>query len=225
MLTYTHIGVRIPKALNHESEGGTMPEKKVAVTYLCEICLDEHDSEKDALVCEARGIAIPEFKRREVAELVNWPVGMNATTLSGYKVAVPSGTKVVVYDQEADGTINPHLLPAYYEVWLRTPNGQYKRELTVVSRENLKKITIKDGSTCPLCLSKAEATKIGCDPFLALGSGLPLLKNLPAHKCTDCNTEFFTTDQSARAQTLMSKKAKWPLANTKRLILEHQFQF
>lgn len=201
-----------------------MPIKKVTVTYLCKICLiREYESREGALSCEERGVAIPEFKRYEVVELFGL-LAAQATVSSGYKVKVRDGTRGVVCDEGGDKH-DPHRLPFYYEVWIQTIGGPYKKELALISRESLGKVTVKDGTICPLCSSSAKISKDVCSPFLTMGNGLPLLTNMPLQKCSHCNIEFFTTEQSERVELLVKKKTKWSLANTQRLIKEHLFNY
>ena len=203
-----------------------MPKKKVTVTYLCQICLDEHKNRADALQCEERGVAIPEFKRHEVVELVGSSSNKYITVSSGFNFRIQDGTKGVVHDDGGnDDKIDPHLLPAYYEVWIQTSGGPYKRELATVARKYLRKVTINDGASCPLCASSAEMAKDICSPFLTIGSGLFLFKNVPTHKCSNCCVEFFTTKQAKKVELLAKKRIKWPLADTHRLIRELEFRY
>ena len=204
-----------------------MPEKKVTVTYLCEICTEEHNDRESALECEKRGVAIPEFKRHEVVEFVGLSGDVIVTVSSGFRVNVQNGTKGVVHDAVVDNdkSFDPHRLLAYYEVWIRTVGGTYKKELAAISREDIRKVTVRDGALCPLCESSTGITKDVSGPVLNIGDRLPFLRNVPMRKCSDCDVEFFTTQQSKRVGLLIKKETRWPLANTQRLVREDQFQF
>lgn len=197
-----------------------MPKKKVTITYLCEICLSEFPYQESALVCEKRGVAIPDFKSNEVIELVGL---LQVTVFSGFKVKLQNGTKGIVNSGgcgRRDDYVEPHKLPAYYEVWIQTPGGPDKKEIVEILRENLRKVIVKDGAFCPLCASAAKPVKEVCHMFLTTKSELPLLKNVPMQKCSNCNAEFFTTEQSKKVELLVRKKIKWPVANTQRLLKE-----
>jgi DNA-directed RNA polymerase subunit RPC12/RpoP len=206
-----------------------MPKKKVTVTYLCEICSEEHQSRISALLCEREGVAVPEFKRFEVAELFGFSDKEQkvVNVSSGARFKVGNGMKVVVHDDGGDrnGFPNPHLLPAYYEVWIQTIRGLYRKELASFSRENLRKVKIKDGTICPLCGSRAETAKEMCSPVLTFGSEFSLLSNASIQKCLNCGGKFFTAQQLRVVEMFIKKNSKWPLANTRRLVEERRFQY
>jgi DNA-directed RNA polymerase subunit RPC12/RpoP len=204
-----------------------MPKEKTVTTYLCEICGGEHQNKDNAIVCENRGIAVPEFKRYEVVELV----GLSSVVVvsSGLKLPIQPGTKAVVHDDGGDEEtkIDPHLLPTFYEVWVKTPNGSHKSQIAVVRRENMKKTFLNDGSIfCPLCGHRTQSIKSVASPYLSIVSGgLPPLKDMPMERCINCNVEFFTSQQSERADLFIFNNTKWKLADTKLLVKEHQFRF
>ena len=203
-----------------------MPKKKVTVTYLCEICSSEYGNKEGALECEKGGIAVPEFKRFEVAELVGFSDKEQnfVEASSGLKFEVRNGMKVVVQDcGGVSSSINPHLLPFYYEVWFY-PGSPFKKHLVSFSRENIRKIAIKNGTICPLCSRSAFTTDYIFGPVLTLGSGLPFLRNIPIQGCCYCEVKFFTTQQLKKVELFIKKNTKWPLANTRRLVEELRFQ-
>lgn len=210
--------------LENQAEVKKVPKKKITITYLCEICFSEHNGLEGALVCEQRGVFIPEFKRHEVVELVGLSADVQVRVSSGFEVRVQNGTKGIVHGEGLSHELSsPHQLPTYYEVWIQTSGGPYKREVAEFSRKNLKIITVKDGTFCPLCASGAKPAKEAHYTFLVLGKGFPLLKNVPMYKCSNCNAEFFTIEQSKKVELLIGKKIKWPVANTHRLLKEFQF--
>ncbi len=204
-----------------------MPKKKVSITYLCEICLSGYKNRIDALACENSGVAIPEFKCHEVVQLVGLSAGVNVTPLSGFKFELKNGILGIIHDIESyvDLNINPHLLPAGYSIWIRTLSEPSQRELINISREKLRKVTVREGTACLLCASRIETKKDFYSPVFNLGSKLPFLKDIPICCCLNCNAEFFTTKQSRNVDLLIQKKIKWPLADTRHLVRKCQFQY
>lgn len=207
-----------------------MPKKEVVVTttYSCNICFEEYQSLDDAVQCEGRGVALPEFKEHEVVELINIPADKEATVASGHKTAIQNGMKAVVHSDDFEEKHNPHQLPAYYEVWIATPNGKYDREITGFSRENLKKAVVEGGSRCPLCLTEAILTEGIMSRYLCLMDGLPHIGKVPMYECKKCNAEFFTDSQSRYVELATKremKRMRKKLANTKQLIKKKEFQY
>lgn len=207
-----------------------MPKKKVVVTntYSCNICFEEYQSLDDAVQCERRGIALPEFKEHEIVELINIPAGKKATVVSGHKTVIQNGMKAVIHSDNFKEKHNPHQLPAYYEVWIATPNGKYNREVTGFSRENLKKAVVENGSQCPLCSLEATLTEKIHGGYLCSMDGLPYIGKVLMYKCKNCNAEFFTDSQSRYVELATKRKmkrTKKKLANTKQLIKKKEFQY
>ncbi len=205
-----------------------MPKKEVVVTttYSCNICFEKYQSLDAAFQCENKGVALPEFKEHEVVELINIPAGKEATVSSGHKTAIQNGMKAVVHSDDLE-KYNPHQLPAYYEVWIATPNGKYDREITGFSRENMKRTVVEDGSRCPLCSSETTLTK-GISWMSGNGLPLSLMRKVRMYECKKCNVEFFT-DSQLRYLDLLTKRTmkrmKKKLANTKQLIKKREFQY
>lgn len=202
-----------------------MPKKKVTVTYLCEICSSEHKDRKGALDCEKRGIAIPEFHRYEVVKLANLPNDM-IKTFSGLLKINANDVSCIVHDDArcGDEDLNPHLLPLCYEIWIPTPDRSRKRELASVSRENLRKVTVKDKTSCPVCKGRAETIKDFYNQTFFIEAELPFL-NIPMQKCLKCGERFFTTRQLGRVKLAIKKDNKWLWADIRRLIRNYQFQY
>lgn len=203
-----------------------MPKKTIITKYACDFCLTEYSSKEDALNCEKRGIAIPEFKLHQVAAIIQFGTRSFLRTVSGLEVEIRNGLNVVIAGEDRGDEsewVNPHLLPFYYDVWIPVP-AIHKREIARVSRDNLKKISVKDNARCPICGATVIVTKIKCGAYLEFGSGLPLMKNLPVCRCPVCKTEFFTSKQSGFAEAVMRKNTKKPLADTKLLVRNREFQ-
>jgi len=201
-------------------------KKVVEVTYACEICDREHNTAQRALECEKRGIAIPEFKHFEVVELINLKSGETLIMESRLRFPFQPGLKAVIHENSDEECDNPHLLPYKYSLYFSTPEGLQLG--SGVSREFLKKVRIKDGLTCPLCKSPANPIRERAYDYLYYSVGLPLLTKISVQRCTGCNVKFFTYAQSVKVGLLMIKKlrakAKWPIANTKKLVREFDFQ-
>ena len=203
----------------------TMPKKIVRVTYACGICSSEHEKREDAIECENRGLAMPEFKRHEVVELINFPPASTVVVSSGYRFALGSGIEGVVHtDGLEEGSPNPHLLPARYDVWLKTPGGPYKKELATFDREDLKRAAVKNSDPCPLCGSAECRKKLTSGSLLSLEDRFPFLRRIPVRVCSNCDVEFFTTEQSRYAKAIALERKSWLLADTRRLIRKREFQ-
>lgn len=201
-------------------------KKVVKTTYACGICDDEYDKPEDALECEKKGVAIPEFKQFEVVKIIDFKFGLLLKASSGFKTPFWTGIKAVVHNNPARSWPNPHLLPYAYEIWISTLGGPYKKELISIPRKHLKRVRIRGGLICPLCESVASpANKTGFYNFFSFGSKLPHLINISMRRCQECNVEFFTDDQSLKVETTLRKKIKWPIANTRTLIRESAFQY
>ena len=202
-------------------------KKITKITYACEACNHEYDTPQEAWECESRGIAIPEFKQFEVVELVNLRPGETLRIESGFEFSFQPGLKAVVHDNPSEGT-NPHLLPNNYSLYFSTPEGEGHHFGSSVPREYLKKVRVKSGLTCPLCKSTAGPVKQRIYDYLHYSPVLLFLKMVSAQTCTKCNVKFFTDAQSKKVELLMRKelkaKAKWPIADTKRLVKEYAFQ-
>jgi hypothetical protein len=210
-----------------------MSKKVVTTKFACGICETEFETREAALECEKQGVALPEFKRFEVVEFVNLSETVMTRTVSGFQTLVQNGTKAVIYDNAKEGQPDPHLLPLAYDVWLYTPgakigNRDSLRELALVVEQNLlKRVGINNDNCCPLCGSGNVATtrEVVAYDYLGLRSGLPLLKEVEVQKCSNCTVTFLTTAQSRKIDQLVRQRCKWPIANTKKLIRNHEFDY
>jgi len=82
-----------------KNEELAMPKRNIVITYTCDICHHEHTTEEKALACEARGLAVPEFKRYEVVKLVFPPPdSRDMIVSSGFRFNVKNGTKMIISD-------------------------------------------------------------------------------------------------------------------------------
>jgi len=211
-----------------KNEELAMPKKNVITTYTCDICHHEHTTEEKALACEARGLAVPEFKRHEVVKLVFPPPDTrNITVSSGFQFNVKSGTKMIISDNAKEEVSNPHMLPDNYDAWIQTsgrPDGDHREMIDGISRMFLRKVSIKNGAVCPLCGSVTRQIKEHLFGLLCFGDGFPTIKDIPVHKCRRCGVVFFSDDQLRNVESRMRNKAKWPIADTRRLIREGQFE-
>jgi len=205
-----------------------MPKKNVIITYTCDICHHEHATKESALACEARGLAVPQFKHYEVVKLVfPAPASRDMTVSSGFQFSVKNGTKMIITDNGRDDIPNPHMLPYNYDAWIQTsgrPDGDHREIIGGISRMFLRKVSIKNGSACPLCGSTTRQVKQYLTGLLCFGDGFPTIKNIPMHKCQKCGIRFFSDDQLRNAESKMRNKAKWSIADTRRLIKERQFE-
>lgn len=202
-------------------------KKVVKTTYACGICNHEYDKPEGALECEKSGTAIPEFKQFEVIELVGIKPGELIQTVSGHKIPFRPGMKAVIHDNAKGGWPDPHLLPKAYEVWVLKVSQSHKdkRELiSGVEREYLKRAGTKRGLICPLCESATFPVQERSYDYFQFGSGLPLLENISARECKECDAKFFTDSQSLGVETTIRKRIKWPIANTEKLVREYQFE-
>jgi len=211
-----------------KNEELAMPKKNVVVTYTCDICHHEHTTEEKALACEARGLAVPEFKLHEVVKLVFPPPdSRNMIVSSGFRFNVENGTKMIINGNGRDEASNPHMLPDSYDAWIQTsgrPDGDHREIIDGISRMFLRRVSIKNGATCPLCGSVTHQIKELLFGLLGFGDGFSTIKNVPMHKCRRCGIVFFSDDQLRNAEFRMRSKSKWPIADTSRLTREHQFE-
>ena len=213
-----------------KNEELAMPKRNIVITYTCDICHHEHTTEEKALACEARGLAVPEFKRYEVVKLVFPPPdSRDMIVSSGFRFNVKNGTKMIISDnaRARDDIPNPHMLPDNYGAWIQTsghPDGDHREIIGGISRMFLGKVSIKNGSVCPLCGSVTHQIKEHLFGLLGFGDGFPTIKNIPMHKCRRCGIVFFSDDQLRNAEFRMRSKSKWPIVDTRRLIKEHQFE-
>lgn len=202
-------------------------KRVVKVTYACEICDHKYDTPQGALECERTGIAIPEFKRFEVVELINLRPGETLRMESGFEFPFQPGLKAVIHENANEST-NPHLLPSKYSLWFSTLK---ERQFgSSVPREFLKKVRVKSWPTCPLCKSPTGPVQIETPyDYLYYSPFLPSLRRVTARMCAKCNVKFFTDDQSKKVESLMKKelktKVKWPIADTKKLVKECAFEY
>ena len=205
-------------------------KKIVKSTYACEICSLEFDTSQDALECEKRGLALPEFKECEVVEFANLKGVVKAQTVSGFKIEIKNGTKAIIKDDAREDWPNPHLLPLAYDVWVHTPNKTigdraiFREIASCVGRKNLKKVRIVSSNMCPFC--NAVSVQNDWDKsytYLGLGHKIPLLV-VEVQVCLHCNAKFFTTEQARKAEARIRMKVKWPIADTKKLIKEDAFE-
>lgn len=205
-----------------------MPRKKVVITYICDICHHEHTTKENALACEARGLAIPEFKRHEVVRLAGLPNGSEEIHVSsGFQFNVRDGAMLVISDNGRDEIPNPHMLPYSYDAWIQThgrPAGDHREIVGGIPRTYLRKASIRSGAVCPLCGSATQQVKQYLVGLLGLGDGFPPIKKVPMHECQRCKIEFFSDDQLKNAESKVRSRTKWPIADTHHLIRKDQFE-
>ena len=206
-------------------------KKIVKSTYACEICSHEFDTPQNALECEKRGLALPEFKEYEVVEFANLRGVVKAQTISGFKIQIKNGTKAIIKDDTREDLPNPHLLPLEYDVWVHTPGKTigdrvvFRETAGSVGRKNLRKVHIVNGNMCPLCnMTLVQSNQDKSYLYLGLDHKIPFLA-VEVQVCLYCNAKFFTTEQARKAEALTRKKVKWPIADTKKLVKEDAFEW
>ena len=186
-------------------------KKIVKSTYACEICSHEFDTPQNALECEKRGLALPEFKEYEVVEFANLRGVVKAQTISGFKIQIKNGTKAIIKNDAKEDWPNPHLLPQEYDVWVHTPGktigdrAVFREIVGNVGRKNLRKVHIVNGNICPLCNTTLVKNKQDKSySYLGFDRNLPLLR-VRGQLCSHYNADFFTKEQSKKVETLNIK--------------------
>lgn len=206
-----------------------MPKKKVTITYSCNICSDEFNNKESAIECENSGVALPEFIRGEVVELIHFPQnGQKIEVSSGYKILVKNETKGIIqfyWLSYKDKRYNPHELPCYYEIWFATPGGPYKAEISSINRKFLKKTVAKDDAKCPLCETKSNLIENMAYTPLGFDTYLPIIRKVLINRCSNCDSQFFTDNQLKNTKLTINKEMKWKLVDTAKLIKEGKFQY
>ena len=190
-----------------------MPKLEIVRYYRCKICDHRSGSRKSALECENRGLAIPEFFERQVV----------SAFLADNQI-VPA----VIYEEYFIDETDPHRLPNHYEIFVRDANAPTatKSMAVVVSRENIKPSSANEIS-CPLCPSHdlsiytEKIFRPFCYPCF-------YLKNVKLMKCNNCGVRFLSDNQKIGVEAqitvwLMRESKKHRIANTKKLIKNHEF--
>lgn len=200
-------------------------QRKVAISWTCDVCHQEHETKEGAIACENKGLALPEFKKLDLVRIA----------LKDGRVVIG---QIVGYGPD-EGHQDPHLLPGLYDVNITyrdyNPRNYLPRDnnpLMMLGHpecpRDIMKLYIADGPACSICQSTDLQRAI--EEFYAPYCCMPLaagdcLDDVEVCRCGDCGLRFFNKEQSESVNQKIRAKLKGvKVADTKKLIKRGEVQ-
>lgn len=172
--------------------------KKVA-RCACKICGREFEKEKDALLCESQGYALPEFFEGMVVEVIN--VRVEYHNYYGDKSVIHQDA----YDPDC-GDLDLHRLPNDYFVHVKSIKDS-RSDIINLSADCMRLISDFQGNECPICNSKK--IRISIEPIYSpFENPYFCFEEVEMSECADCGITFLSSRQIERVRTLIAKKVK-----------------